>query len=172
MLFREAREVGMNTMLQLHVWSASLRLFKLRESFDRYFPTKRYSILNDKRLIQNPFEFEGPESLLELTLSPAESDGLIVILLSEYPVLSRASISIFLYSFHDYIYMRIGRFYANWEVICIIYILLLYILLTIPILLAQLNVEKTKKWAIINVQISYLWIPSNIAGSIALFFIV
>ena len=47
-------------------------LAALIENFDRYFPTERYAILNDKRWIQNPFEFESPEYLLELTLSPAE----------------------------------------------------------------------------------------------------
>jgi hypothetical protein len=44
----------------------------LLDNFNRYYPTEKYDILRDKRWIQNPFEFESPESLLELGLTPAE----------------------------------------------------------------------------------------------------
>uniref|UniRef100_A0A667X2M9 HAT C-terminal dimerisation domain-containing protein n=1 Tax=Myripristis murdjan TaxID=586833 RepID=A0A667X2M9_9TELE len=85
----------------------------LIDNFDRYFPTERYDILSDKRWIQNPFEFESPESLLELGLTPAEEKELLqlssdrtlkrrhecmalssfwISISSEYPVLSKASI--------------------------------------------------------------------------------
>ena len=52
-------------------------LIALIENLDHYFPTERYAILNDKRWMQNPFEFESPEALLELTLSPAEETELL-----------------------------------------------------------------------------------------------
>ena len=47
------------------------------ENFDRYFSTERYTILNDKSRMQNPFEFESPDTLLELTPSPAEETELL-----------------------------------------------------------------------------------------------
>ena len=43
-------------------------LTALIDNFDRYYPKEKYDILSDKRWIQNPFEFESPESLLELGL--------------------------------------------------------------------------------------------------------
>uniref|UniRef100_A0A667Z2X6 HAT C-terminal dimerisation domain-containing protein n=1 Tax=Myripristis murdjan TaxID=586833 RepID=A0A667Z2X6_9TELE len=85
----------------------------LIDNFDRYFPTERYDILSDKRWIQNPFDFESPESLLELGLTPAEEKELLqlssdrtlkrrhecmalssfwISISSEYPGLSKASI--------------------------------------------------------------------------------
>ncbi|XP_076592490.1 LOW QUALITY PROTEIN: protein FAM200A-like [Chaetodon auriga] len=88
----------------------------LVDRFDGYFPQEKYSALHNKRWIQNPFEFETAESLLELTLSPAEEAELLQLscdgtlkkrhecaatlssfwigVSAEYPVLSGASISV------------------------------------------------------------------------------
>jgi len=46
-------------------------------NFDHYYPKGRYKILCDKSWIQNPFEFESPESLLELGLTAAEGTELL-----------------------------------------------------------------------------------------------
>uniref|UniRef100_A0A3Q3M9R7 DUF4371 domain-containing protein n=1 Tax=Labrus bergylta TaxID=56723 RepID=A0A3Q3M9R7_9LABR len=67
----------------------------LIDNFDRYFPKERFEKLSDKRWNQNPFEFESPESLLDLGLSPAAETELLhlcsdVIIASEYPVLSKS----------------------------------------------------------------------------------
>jgi len=85
----------------------------LINNFEHYFPKDRYDILHDKRWIQNPFDFESPESLMELGLTASEETELLelssdqtlkrrhesmtlssfwVSISSEYPVLSKASI--------------------------------------------------------------------------------
>lgn len=88
-------------------------LVALINNFEHYFSKDRYVILHDKRWIQNPFDFESPESLLELGLTASEETELLqlssdqtlkkrhecmtlssfwVSISSEYPVLSKASI--------------------------------------------------------------------------------
>uniref|UniRef100_A0A8C5HK32 HAT C-terminal dimerisation domain-containing protein n=1 Tax=Gouania willdenowi TaxID=441366 RepID=A0A8C5HK32_GOUWI len=88
-------------------------LVALIDNFEHYFPKDRYDILHDKRWIQHPFDFESPESLLELGLTASEETELLqlssgqtlkrrhesmtlssfwVSISSEYPVLSKASI--------------------------------------------------------------------------------
>ena len=70
MSFPYLKDQQPSALIQTHVVA-------LIENFDRYFPTERYAILNDKRWMQNPFEFESPEALLELTLGPAEETELL-----------------------------------------------------------------------------------------------
>lgn len=102
---------------QINCLSALIQshLAVLVDRFDGYFPQEKYSALHDKRWIQNPFEYESAESLLELKLSPAEEAELLQLscdstlkkryecattlssfwigISAEYPVLSGASIS-------------------------------------------------------------------------------
>ena len=67
MSFPYLKDQQPSALIQTHVVA-------LIENFDRYFPTERYAILNDKSRMQNPFEFECPDgpTLLKLTPSPAE----------------------------------------------------------------------------------------------------
>ena len=89
----------------------------LIENFGRYYPADRNAILTKKRWVKNPFEFDRPEAVLDVELTPAEEIELLQLSsdctlkgrfdrmplssfwisnLVEYPVLSKAGILLLL----------------------------------------------------------------------------
>ncbi|KAK7891337.1 hypothetical protein WMY93_023300 [Mugilogobius chulae] len=72
----EEHNVALREVMQLNK-AIQAHLAALTANFERYYPQERRETLNAKRWIQNPFEFESPESLLALGLTPDEEAELL-----------------------------------------------------------------------------------------------
>lgn len=101
---------GLTRLIQSH-------LDALMGKFSCYIPQAKFDELKDKRWVKNPFDFETPDSIAELNLTPEEESEMIQLtsdntlktrhkteklssfwigLFTEYPMLSKASISLLL----------------------------------------------------------------------------
>lgn len=83
----------------------------LIESSDRCFPTERNDILNDKRWIQNQFEFQNSESLLDLKLTPAEEIELLQ-LTSDHTLQSKTRMHVTLVVLDKYFVRRVAQVFC------------------------------------------------------------